>query len=221
VRLTAFNLRNIVMRKISIFLGIIGLLFAAYYVLSSGAESTERVVLLPRSVSPPALPDTQATTTNTIAPITIAAEASLAEQIKALETSGALPKLDRSTDIKGPDQNLNGVRDDIDAWIDALPITEIQRKAATQIAKSTQNALLVDTKDKAAMDAVGDESMAGIVCLKDTFEPNYQEGSKLSAKLEAMTVNTKERTIQYIKYNRAASGSVTSLPLGPLKHTCK
>lgn len=209
------------MRKISIFLGAIGLLFAAYYVFSSGTESSERVVLLPRSASPTALPNNQATTTAAVTPVMNAAEPSLAEQIKALEASGVLPMLDRSTSIKGSDQNLNGVRDDIDAWISALPITDIQKKAATQDAKSTQNALLVDTKDMAAMDAAGDESMAGIVCLKDTFEPNYQEGSKLSAKLEAMTVNTKERTIQYIKYNRAASGSVTSLPIGARGHTCK
>lgn len=209
------------MRKISIFLGAIGLLFAAYYVFSSGTESSERVVLLPRSPTTTALPDNLATPTSAMPLVATTAERTLAEQIKALEASGALPLLDRSTSIKGPDQNLNGVRDDIDTWIAALPITVMQKKAATQIAKSTQNALLVDTKDKAAMDAVGDESMAGIVCLKDTFEPNYQEGSKLSSKLEAMTVNTKERTVQYIKYNRAASGSVTSLPMGPVGHTCK
>jgi hypothetical protein len=219
--LTAFNLRNIVMRKISIFLGIIGLLFAAYYVLSSGAESTERVVLLSRGASPTVMSDTQASTTAAVTPVMNADVPSLTEQIKALEVSGALPVLDRSTNIKGPDQDLNGVRDDIDAWIATLPITETQKRAATQKAKSTQNALLVDTKDAVAMDATGDESMAGIVCLNDAFEPNYQEGSKLSAKLEAMTVNTKERTMQYIKYNRAASGSTTKLPIGAKGHTCK
>ena len=197
------------------------MLFSVYYVFNSGADSSDRVVLLPSTSTPATVPENLTIPTASVTGGVTTAEPSLAEQIKALEASGALPKLDRSSDIKGPDQNLNGVRDDIDAWIAAMPITEIQKKAAAQIARSTQNALLVDTKDKAAMDSVGDESMAGIVCLKDTFEPNYQEGSKLSSKLEAMTVNTKERTIQYIKYNRAASGSVTSLPLGPVGHTCK
>lgn len=206
------------MRKISIFFGIIGLLFAAYYVFSSGEESTARVILLPRSSATTRLPDNPATPAAAVAAVATTAELSPTEQIKALEASGALPKLDRSTDIKGPDQNQNGVRDDIDAWIAALQITEIQKKAATQNAKSTQNALLVNLTDQVALQAVADESVAGIVCLKDTFEPNYQEGSKLSAKLEAMTVNTKERTMQYIKYNRARSGSVTSLPNG---NTCK
>ena len=64
---------------------------------------------------------------------------SLSQQIKALEDSGAYPKLDRSADLKGPDQNLNGVRDDIDAWIATLPITEVQKKAATDDALYAQS----------------------------------------------------------------------------------
>lgn len=79
----------------------------------------------------------------------------------------------------------------------------------------------MDLTDQLALQAVGDEAMSGIVCLKDNVKPNYQEGSKLSAKLEAMTVNTKERAVQYIKYNRAGSCSVTSLPMGTIGHTCR
>lgn len=147
-----------------------------------------------------------------------AKESSLELQIKALEASGALTKLDRSISIKGPDQDLNGIRDDIDAWIAVLPITETQKKAATQAASGLQNTLLVDTTDKAAMDASGNETMASSNCIADAFMPNYNEGFKLRAKIEAITANTKERTYQYIKYNRAVSGSVTSLPNG---NTCK
>lgn len=216
--LKAILANNVNHSKSAIYFAAIVAVYAAYYVFDSGADITERVVLLPRSPATTALPDNLATSKSALPPVTTRTEPSLEEQIKALEASGALPNLDRSTGIKGPDQNLNGVRDDIDAWIAALQITEIQKKAATQNAKSTQNALLVNLTDQVALQAVADESVAGIVCLKDTFEPNYQEGSKLSAKLEAMTVNTKERTMQYIKYNRARSGSVTSLPNG---NTCK
>jgi hypothetical protein len=53
---------------------------------------------------------------------------SLPEQIKALEDSGQLPKLDRSSDIRGPDADNNGIRDDIDAWIAAQPITDAQKR---------------------------------------------------------------------------------------------
>ena len=57
---------------------------------------------------------TDSTTTPALHEV-IADETSLEKQIKAHEASGALSKLDRSSDIKGPDQNLNGIRDDIDA----------------------------------------------------------------------------------------------------------
>ncbi len=62
----------------------------------------------------------------------------LKETIQALEDSGKIPKLDRSNDLLGPDANSNGVRDDIDAWIAAQPITEVQKKAAQQMAKVQQ-----------------------------------------------------------------------------------
>ena len=146
------------------------------------------------------------------------AEPTLIDKIKVLEDSGVIPKLDRSSDIKGPDQNLNGVRDDIDAWIAALPITDKQKRAATQKAVALQRTLVLDLKNKAAMDASGDELAASTTCLGDVFLPNYQESYKLSGKIEAMTANTKARAYRYIEYNGAASGSSTRLPTSD---TCK
>ena len=110
------------------------------------------------------------------------------------------------------------MRDDIDAWIAALPITDKQKKAATQKAVVLQKTLLVDLTDKTALQAVGDDLMAGTNCLSDMFMPNYQESYKLSRKIEAMTANTKARAYRYIEYNRARSGSSTLLPDGD---TCK
>lgn len=136
----------------------------------------------------------------------------LAEQIKTLEDTGAYPKLDRSTDIKGPDTNNNGVRDDIDTWIAAQPITDVQKRAATQKAVVLQKKLLVDLNDKAALQAVGDESMLSTACLGDAYNPNRDESYKISSKIEAMTANTKERAMRYIQYNKARSGSSTKYP---------
>ena len=143
---------------------------------------------------------------------------SLSQQIKALEDSGAYPKLDRSADLKGPDQNLNGVRDDIDAWIATLPITEVQKKAATDDAANMQKKLLVDLTDKFALQAIADESMASTLCMRSLFQPNPQEASKVMFKIEALTANTKQRAMRYIQYNKARTGSVTIAPTG---NTCK
>lgn len=142
----------------------------------------------------------------------------LALQIDTLEKDGKLPKLDRSSDIKGPDRDNNGIRDDIDAWIAAQPITEVQKKAAQQMAKVQQAKLMADLNDKVALQVLGDGSMAGVKCLRLSFMPDYQRGYDLSSQLEAMMANTKERAKQYIAYNRARSGSVTELPSG---NTCE
>ncbi|HRH05825.1 MAG TPA: hypothetical protein PK702_08375 [Burkholderiaceae bacterium] len=139
---------------------------------------------------------------------------SLSQQIKTLEDSGAYPKLDRSTDLKGPDQNLNGVRDDVEAWINVQPITDIQKKAAMQQAEAMQKTLLVDLTDKAALQIVGDALMAGTFCLADMYMPNEEESYKLSEKIKAITFNTKERTMRYIAYNQSRSGSSTKAPKG-------
>ena len=199
-------------RRIALLAALVGALVLAYFFFGDEAAPIS---------SPPLAAQTTTVASASLAnldtpaaPTVITKEPSLAEQIKALEASGTLPILDRSTDIKGPDQNLNGVRDDVEAWIAALPITEVQKRAATQAALGLQRTLLIDFKDKTAMSDSGNETMAAVFCLSTVFEPNYEEGYKLSSKIEAITANTKERAYQYIQYNQAASGSSTVAPIG-------
>ena len=144
-------------------------------------------------------------------------ESTLKAQIEALENSGAVPKLDRSSDIAGPDTNQNGVRDDIEAWIGTLPVNDAQRKALMQKAKALQVTLVVDLNDKAALQRVGEGLMASTNCGGDVFSP-YSTWSQLSGKIEGMTANTKERAKRYMQYNSARSGSSTTLPNG---NTCE
>lgn len=144
--------------------------------------------------------------------------ATLAEQIKALEDSGQLPKLDRSSDIRGPDADNNGIRDDIDAWITKLPVTDVQKKAAQQAARIRQAELLVDLTNKAELDRLGELSMGSVVCLGDAFMPERQRGRDMGRQIEAVTANTKQRAKQYLAYNRAVSGSSGRLPEG---NTCE
>jgi hypothetical protein len=159
-----------------------------------------------KSAPTAALPGSAPATTTT----TTVATVSLKEQITKLEDSGALPKLDRSTSIPGPDVNNNGVRDDIEAYIAALQLTEVQKKALMQDAKAMQMTLTVDLTDKVALQRVGDIGMASTNCIGNVIT-NF---SDYSQKIESMTANTKERAKQYMKYNAARSGSVTSLPSG-------
>jgi len=143
--------------------------------------------------------------------------ATLKATIQQLEASGKLPNLDRSGSIAGPDANNNGVRDDIEEYIARLPITPVQQAAAMQSARTMLLTLTVDLKDAAALDRVSNLGSRAISCIADVFMPNYQDGYDLDKKIEAMTANTKERAKQYLAYNRARSGSVSSEPAG---NTC-
>ena len=140
------------------------------------------------------------------------APVSLKSQIEMLERSGALPALDRSASIVGPDVNGNGVRDDIEAYVNSLPFSPAQKRAVMQKARSLQNTLTVDLTDKAALQKAGDALMASTNCLGDSFVADAGVRSMMSGKIEAMTANTRERSKQYMAYNAARSGSVTSRP---------
>lgn len=137
----------------------------------------------------------------------------LRERIAALERSGAYPTLDRSTDIAGPDTNSNGVRDDIEAWIQTQPLNDAQKKALMQDARATQRTLLVDLNDKAALQKAGEGFGASFNCGMMQF-PEYSDFSKFAGKIEAMTANTRQRAERYMRYNAARSGSSTRSPDG-------
>ena len=135
----------------------------------------------------------------------------ISEQIAEAERSGKYPTLDRSSDIAGPDANKKGVSDDIEAWIHTLNVTEPQRKALMQKTRSLQQTLLVDLDDKAAVQRTGEGLMASTNCGGDRFPP-YAVYSELRGKIEAMTANTRARAERYMRYNKARSGSSTTLP---------
>lgn len=168
-------------------------------VVPAGAPTAEALAEGPGAVPSPLPP--------------IAGLSTLKDQISALERHGAVPALDRSRDIAGPDLNQNGVRDDIEAWINARPLDEGQRKALMQKARALQMTLLIDLKDRAALDRSGDRLMASTKCAGDRFSPR-SESYGFTGKIEAMTANTRERAARYAQYNAARSGSSTTYPSG-------
>ncbi|RYF49203.1 MAG: hypothetical protein EOO27_34060 [Comamonadaceae bacterium] len=141
----------------------------------------------------------------------------LREQIAALERSGAYPALDRSADIAGPDANGNGVRDDIEAWINSQQLSDAQKKALMQRGRALQKTLLVSLADQAALQVTGEGLMASSKCGGESF-PKRTDFYSLGNKIEAMTANTRQRAERYMKYNAARSGSSTTYPEG---NTCE
>lgn len=138
------------------------------------------------------------------------------ENIMALENSGAIPKLDRSSTIAGTDANNNSIRDDIDIYIDDNYSTAPQRAAASQTAKAIQNALLVDTTNIEAVKVVDRAVTHGIHCIYLKFDGSSgtKQPSQVVNELESITANTKSRLLAYLKYNKALNGTSSALPEG-------
>jgi len=142
---------------------------------------------------------------------------SLESAVARLEASGELPVLDRTDSLAGIDANTNGVRDDIERHIEKKYTEPAQRKAAMRKAMVFQEMLLVDKQDEAALEAVSYRGTLAIVCSKSAF-PGQQgviEKSAMSRELESMTTNTKARLLAYLAYNKARSGSVSTMPREP------
>jgi len=148
---------------------------------------------------------------------------SMKDQLEALEQQGVLPALDRSTDIAGPDTNGNGIRDDIDAYISALPVSDEVKKAARQVARVQQKSLLIDLKDRVSLLALSDASMASTACMSQSAEAGLpperhsqagKDGFAITLKIEAITANTPERAERYLAYMGALHGTTTTYPTG-------
>ncbi len=150
-------------------------------------------------------------------------ERGMKEQLEALEKAGELPALDRSTDIAGPDIDRNGIRDDIDAYIAALPVSDAVKKAARQVARVQQKALLINLKDQPALLRLANAEATSNACMSSAVlsgvspeleSRTLRDGHAITFKIEAITANTPERAERYLAYMGALHGTTTTYPTG-------
>ncbi len=141
-----------------------------------------------------------------------APDMTVAQALKSGDQSGAFPTLNRDSTVSGPDTDANGIRDDIDAYIAALPDTPVQKAAMRQTAIALANALTVDITNQSALRAVSNQLSAAASCLYARYDTTA--ASKKSREIEKYTVNTKIRFLAYEKYNSAMNGKSMVLPQG-------
>ena len=137
--------------------------------------------------------------------------ASIDRLVADAESDGAITVFDRSDDIAGTDADTNGIRDDIERYIDSFSLPADRAAAARQVARSLQSAVLADVADR---DSLLDASLAmrrAVACLAER-STEALEVSELVRALEAATANTRQRTDRYVAYNDALSGEVLRLP---------
>jgi hypothetical protein len=150
---------------------------------------------------------------STVSPSTmVMVPTTTAEAIKAADQSGALPALNRDATVVGIDADGNGVRDDIDTYIAALPDSAIQKLALSQMSAAIGKAITTDTTNQSAMLAASKQIAAAAACLYARYDTTT--AGKKSADMEKLTINTKTRFQAYDKFNAALSGTTFVLPQG-------
>ncbi|CAH7001497.1 Chromosome partitioning protein ParA [Vibrio chagasii] len=124
------------------------------------------------------------------------------------------PMLDRSDSLTGTDVNKDGIRDDIEAFIDALEVTEPARKALKQNARYSQENLYHDfsKKTKTNIDkamAMGNRYNKVIACKKFVGIP-VRDRTNTGKTIRALTYNTKARTMAYLAYSHLQDGAISA-----------
>lgn len=128
------------------------------------------------------------------------------------------PGEEGKTTLLGIDSDTDGVRDDIQRWIYlSYPDEEAVRLALTQIAMEYQGLLEQADDESAALEHANRMSRHG-ECL------HYLKGrisGDLMSELKARILNTKDRSLAYIKYNRKLGGHIFSgKPLKEWRNSC-
>lgn len=136
------------------------------------------------------------------------------EQVfQKLEDEGKLPKLERTDSILGIDQDKNGIRDDIDAYINEKYTDELQKKAVQQFARVSQLKLAVNLEDEVALKESSNEADRATTCVYKRFnnDPNI-DASDVIDEIASITKNTRKRLRAYYKYSNALDGFVFTIP---------
>lgn len=156
----------------------------------------------PVEADPPVAPPDS---THTPAPPLDAAK--LTQALDALDRSGFAPASDRSTTIAGEDQDRDGIRDDVQKFILALPDTAEQKKALRQLSRSIDDAMLlgIAASDDESIEAASLSLSLAVRCLSIS----YAEGSLERLKqMESQMTNTRARFEAYDSFNRKLDGTV-------------
>lgn len=140
-------------------------------------------------------------------------------QLDFWESSGRMPKLDRTDTLSGVDANNDGVRDDIEKWIKKRWEKEpLKQKALLQYAKVAQKSVMVDLNNQEEIEKIDELGMRAINCLFDRFADDdihsEQNPSNVRKEIRAYTTNTKERLTHYLAYNEKLDGTTSRLPEG-------
>lgn len=121
------------------------------------------------------------------------------------------PVLNRDDTLKGVDADENGIRDDIDEFINALVIPENERGYYQQSARHLQTVFDYDysggTEKDIDMASARAATLDPVIHCLMQLNLDWDDATGSGNLLFAMTLNTKIRTEHYAHYNKALDGT--------------
>lgn len=141
--------------------------------------------------------------------IFLAWEKNHAQERRQVETMAA-----KHGDIKGPDADADGIRDDIDSFIARQTYTGPQRQAVRQLARSYQSVLTLKGDDPAAAAPLAAEITRSEICVQKQFSSPYLAAPKLVLLYRRATTNSAERMQAFARFDNAVKGHKIPPPAG-------
>lgn len=120
--------------------------------------------------------------------------------------------LDTTDTIRGIDEDNNGIRDDLDIYINTTPFTAVQKRALSQYAESLQSSLLIDSSDKKAVLVATDIEMRALSCIFEQIPRAERESTNVIHEIIGATFNTSLRKKTNNAKGKTLDGSVIHAP---------
>lgn len=113
--------------------------------------------------------------------------------------------LTREEPIEGYDRNHDGVRDDVERYIDSIAKSPKVRAAARELAKNYQRSI-VDIKTP------HEPGIKAVWCLVDAAQKTGQSGQTMALEIEERVANRQDRIEALIRYSTQFDGQVVLDP---------
>lgn len=114
-------------------------------------------------------------------------------------------------DVHGPDENKDGVRDDIALFIDNLDVTPRQTYYLMVYAAGVQKEVTYTPDSLADPEQHARDMAKATVCVLSSFE-DLEQAITYHQNVQNYTANTKERARRLFEYSTSRNGTVVRLP---------
>lgn len=122
-----------------------------------------------------------------------------------------------NTDLAGIDADHNGIRDDVDEWINAQPYEPKEKRAMQKYAANFQKTMTTDPANVNLSRKVIFERLLSMDCVLQYENINPDKYNNWLESMESIVFNTKARIIQGYNMDKNVSGMSWTVDVGATK----